>query len=100
NPREEAKMEKKELQQILEGNDDAMKTMERVFKEHESVETVIVEPNSWAGKELLSQTKRLIDLRHDLYHEINHISASINHLSKKSRFFIRCLQCQEVRQHP
>ncbi|MEV2911036.1 hypothetical protein ABNF65_21100 [Paenibacillus larvae] len=67
NPREEAKMEKKELQQILEGNDDAVKEMEQVFKEHESIETVIVEPNSWVGKELLLQTKRLVDLQRDVH---------------------------------
>ncbi|MEV3554139.1 hypothetical protein ABNC92_20600, partial [Paenibacillus larvae] len=41
--------------------------------------TVIVEPNSWAGKELLSQTKRLIDLQRD----VHSLSTLINHLSKK-----------------
>ncbi|MDT2277759.1 hypothetical protein P7H20_26905, partial [Paenibacillus larvae] len=38
-----------------------------VFKEHESIETVVVDPNSWVGKELLSQTKRLIDLQRDVH---------------------------------
>ncbi|QVV19916.1 hypothetical protein Neutron_41 [Paenibacillus phage Neutron] len=66
-PRERAQLEKKELQEIFEGNENAVKTMEQVFKEHESIETVIVEPNSWAGKELLSQTKRLIDLQRDVH---------------------------------
>ncbi|MEV2699207.1 hypothetical protein ABNC64_20240, partial [Paenibacillus larvae] len=78
-PRERAQLEKKELQEIFEGNENAVKTMEQVFKEHESIETVIVEPNSWAGKELLSQTKRLIDLQRD----VHSLSTLINHLSKK-----------------
>ncbi|MEV2878038.1 hypothetical protein ABNC28_22650, partial [Paenibacillus larvae] len=39
----------------------------QVFKEHESIETVVVDPNSWVGKELLSQTKRLVDLQRDVY---------------------------------
>ncbi|MDT2306785.1 hypothetical protein P7H21_26440 [Paenibacillus larvae] len=60
-------MDKKELQQIFEANENAVKEMEQVFKEHESIETVIVEPNSWVGKELLSQTKRLVDLQRDVY---------------------------------
>ncbi|MDT2237667.1 hypothetical protein P7H19_17235 [Paenibacillus larvae] len=60
-------MDKKELQQIFEANENAVKEMEQVFKEHESIETVVVDPNSWVGKELLSQTKRLIDLQRDVH---------------------------------
>ncbi|MEV3550925.1 hypothetical protein ABNC92_03395 [Paenibacillus larvae] len=66
-PRERAQLEKKELQEIFEGNEDAVKTMEQVFKEHESIETVVVDPNSWVGKELLMQTKRLVDLQRDVH---------------------------------
>ncbi|AUS03600.1 hypothetical protein M5W76_18015 [Paenibacillus larvae] len=66
-PKEHVQLEKKELQEIFEGNEDAVKTMEQVFKEHESIETVVVDPNSWVGKELLSQTKRLIDLQRDVH---------------------------------
>ncbi|MDT2265611.1 hypothetical protein P7H12_21370 [Paenibacillus larvae] len=35
-------MDKKELQQIFEANENAVKEMEQVFKEHESIETVVV----------------------------------------------------------
>ncbi|MDT2249842.1 hypothetical protein P7H09_00115, partial [Paenibacillus larvae] len=52
---------------IFEANENAVKEMEQVFKEHESIETVVVDPNSWVGKELLSQTKRLVDLQRDVY---------------------------------
>ncbi|MBO8170199.1 MAG: hypothetical protein H0Z35_13650 [Thermoanaerobacteraceae bacterium] len=72
-------MDDKELKSIFDGSEDAINEMKRVFKEHEEVETVIVEPNSWVGKALLIQTKRLIDLRRD----VNSLTSSINLLNKK-----------------
>ncbi|MDT2243095.1 hypothetical protein P7H22_26045 [Paenibacillus larvae] len=34
------------MQQIFEANENAVKEMEQVFKEHESIETVVVDPNN------------------------------------------------------
>ncbi len=71
-------MKKDELNEIFEGSQNAVNEMKKVFGQHESIETVIVEPNSWVGKELLLQTKRLIDIRRD----VNSLSASINRVEK------------------
>lgn len=67
------------LNEIFEGSQNALDEMEKVFKEHEKIETVIVNPDSWTGKTLLVQAKRLIDLRGD----VNSLTASINQLHRK-----------------
>ncbi|MFF0831063.1 hypothetical protein ACFYU8_29910 [Brevibacillus sp. NPDC003359] len=72
-------MNEQELKSIFDDSMGAVKEMQRIFEEHESMDTVIVEPNSWVGKELLLQTKRLIDLREDIFS----LSTSINQLNKK-----------------
>lgn len=72
-------MENKELSEILEGSQIAIDEMRKVFKEHEDIETVIVNPDSWVGKTLLIQTKKLIDLRK----EVNSLSSSIKALNVK-----------------
>lgn len=71
-------MEKNELAEIFEGSQNAVSTMQKVFAEHKNIKTVIVNPDSWVGKELLLQTKKLIDLRRDL----NRLAVSINHMEK------------------
>lgn len=72
-------MDQKDLNTIFEGSQNAATEMERIFKEHENMETVIVNPNSWVGKELLIETKRLIELKRDVHSLIS----SINRLEKK-----------------
>ncbi|WP_079908243.1 hypothetical protein [Paenibacillus sp. 32352] len=72
-------MNQEELRQLFCGAENAVSEMEKVFKRHEQLETVIVNPNSWVGKELMRQGKRLIDLRH----EIHDLSISINRLERK-----------------
>ncbi|MDT2294913.1 hypothetical protein P7H15_21810 [Paenibacillus larvae] len=57
----------KRLQQIFEANENAVKEMEQVFKEHESIEAVVVDPNSWVGKRITFANKRLVDLQRDVY---------------------------------
>lgn len=69
----------KELNEIFDGSQDAVRAMEKVFDQHKDMETVIINPDSWVGKELLIQTKRLIDLQRDL----GNLSASINRVERK-----------------
>lgn len=72
------KMRSDELDEIFNDSKNAIDEMKRVFKEHQNIETVIVEPDSWVGKELLIQTKRLIDLKRD----VNTLTSSINRLER------------------
>lgn len=51
-----------ELKEIFKGSKDAMSIMKKVYAEHADMETVIVNPDSWAGRELLSQSSRMIEL--------------------------------------
>ena len=71
-------MENNELNEIFEGSQNAINVMEKVFIQHKDIETVIVNPDSWVGKELLLQTKRLIDLRRD----VNSLAVSINRVER------------------
>jgi len=73
------KMNRKELNEIFEGSQNAISEMEEVFSKHENMETVIVNPDSWVGKELLLQTKRLIDLQRD----VNSLAGSINRMERQ-----------------
>lgn len=73
-------VDKKELSEIFEGSQGAISIMDKVFKQHKNIETVIVNPDSWVGKELLTQTKRLIDLRSDL----NSLASSISSINSKN----------------
>lgn len=84
-------VENKDLSEILEDSQIAIDEMRKVFKEHEDMETVIVNPTSGVGKTLLIQTKKLIDLRK----EINSLSLSIKALNVK---LDRLLNLQESRQ--
>lgn len=56
-----------ELQAIFKGSERSVAEMNKIFEAHKDLDTVIVNPDSWIGKELLSQTGRIIDLRHDVY---------------------------------
>ncbi|SDI17931.1 hypothetical protein SAMN05192534_12410 [Alteribacillus persepolensis] len=71
--------DKKELSILMENSPDAIKAIEKVIEEHKNIDTVIVEPDSWTGKELLIQSKRLIDL----CHEVREMKMSINRLNEK-----------------
>jgi len=61
-----APIDREELSQIFKGYQPAIDCVEATFKRHEGIETVIVNPDSWVGKELLTQTGRIIDLRRDV----------------------------------
>ena len=56
------KISEAELKEIFDNAELAIQTMKRVFNEHEQIETVIVNPDSWVGKELLNLSKRVIDM--------------------------------------
>ena len=71
-------MDNSDLKKIFNGSQNAIKEMEKVFSEHKDLETVIVNPDSWVGKELLIQTKRLIDIRRD----VDSLTASINRVER------------------
>ena len=66
------------LDLIFDGSKNAVKTMEKIFKQHEDIETAVLSPDSWVGAEILLQTRRLIDIRHD----IHNLTSSINLLSR------------------
>lgn len=68
----EKRFKKRELEDIL-GSKDQIKVMENVFKEHTNIPTVVVEPDSWLGREVLWQSRKLIELESHL----NRISSSI-----------------------
>ncbi|MDT2291629.1 hypothetical protein P7H15_00010 [Paenibacillus larvae] len=52
-------MDKKELRsKYLRLMKSTVKEMERYFKEHESIETVVVDPNSWVGKRITFANKK------------------------------------------
>lgn len=68
----------KELGLVLSYSKNAIREINEVYKQHEDVDTVIVEPNSWIGKELLWQSRKLIDLEHSLAE----LTRSINELKK------------------
>lgn len=55
-----------------------MKEMQKVFEKHDAMNTVIVHPNSWFGREQLIQTKRLIELNG----AVNSLNNSINTINK------------------
>lgn len=67
-----------EVGYILGHSEHAIREIEKVYKQHEDIDTVIVEPNSWVGKELLGQSRKLIDLEHSLAE----LTRSINELKK------------------
>lgn len=72
-----------DLEQVFEGSQNAISEMERVFKQHKDIETVILNPDSWVGKELLSLNRRLIDVQgkvHDLKLSINRIERFLDKL--------------------
>lgn len=71
-------MDNNELNEIFGESQNAANEMKKVFDKHKDIETVIVNPDSWVGKELLLQTKRLIDLRRDM----NSLTASINRVER------------------
>jgi hypothetical protein len=52
-------MENAEITEILDGSQLAIKEMDNVYEAHRQMETVVISPDSWVGKELLSQSKRL-----------------------------------------
>lgn len=59
-------MEKRNINEILNHNTQAIKEIQQVFEEHKQLETVVINPDSWIGKELLWQSKKLIDLETQL----------------------------------
>lgn len=68
----------KEIACIFGYSKNAIREIDEVYKQHEEMDTVILEPNSWMGKELLRQSRKLIDLEHSLAELIR----SINQLKK------------------
>lgn len=71
--------DEQKLCEILNGSNHAISEMEKVIEAHKGINTVIVNPDSWVGKELLIQTKRLIDLHRD----VHSLALVINHLERK-----------------
>lgn len=72
-----------ELNHIFGGAVEAIRIMNKVMKEHDDLEAVTIHPDTWVGKELLSQTKRGIDLRNDIHHmqqSITSLKEQVNRL--------------------
>lgn len=63
---EQVKLTRSDLVEIFGTKENAIKEIEKVFNDHESLETVILEPNSWVGKELLWQSMRMLELQRDM----------------------------------
>ncbi|WP_431030024.1 hypothetical protein [Lysinibacillus sp. LZ02] len=51
-----------DVDNIFSDSSNALKAVQQVFKEYKQVETVIVNPDSWMGRELLWQSRKMIDL--------------------------------------
>lgn len=47
-------------------NQGAIRVMEKVFEDHKSQASVVLNPDSWTGKELLRMGRRLIDIDYKL----------------------------------
>ncbi|WP_407311010.1 hypothetical protein [Desulfosporosinus sp. SB140] len=74
----------KNFKEIFGDSQNAINAMQKVFDDHKHIETVIVNPESWVGKELLLQTKMLIDLQRD----VRCLTASINRMEKKLDYLL------------
>lgn len=69
-------MGKPEINKILDDSQTAIKEMEKVYEAHRNMATAVISPDSWVGKELLSQSKRLIDLAES----VNRLESKLNRL--------------------
>lgn len=72
-------MPERDIKKVFNHNAGAIKAMEKVFIEHEQVNTVVINPNSWFGKEIVWQSKKMIDLEF----QISKQQGQINELLRK-----------------
>jgi|GEM_PF-5987848 len=78
---EQVKLTREDLIEIFGDKEKAIREIEKVFSEHESIETVILDPNSWVGKELLWQSMKMIELQRgmmDLAAKLNQITEQLH----------------------